>query len=204
MTSVLLFSFSFFLWSISHPGKNGHPTFDLSKDKDATVSSKELTSVQLSLERVITKVFCHYAIPIDISNSIRTTFKSKLWRMGKALSKLGGKKRPEQLRRWKEGPESVWNFTVNEAEVSRQLLKRKRQVEVQLEQQVTKRRKLEKEVNELKRTTRSRQKQLRGLRLDIQIKAEDHHHQRCGPIIPDNIDHYTPGRGKIVPRNVNK
>ena len=119
VTSVLLFSFNFFLWNISHPGKNGHPTFDLSKDKDATVSSKELTSVQLSLERVITKVFCHYAIPIDISNSIRTTFKSKLWRMGKALSKLGGKKRPEQLRRWNEGPESVWNFTVNEAEVSR-------------------------------------------------------------------------------------
>ena len=118
------------------------------------MSSKELTSVQLSLERVITKTFYYYAIPLEISSSIRTTFKSKLWRMGKALTKLGGKKRPEQLRRWKEGPESVWNFTVNEAEVRHQLLKRKRQVEVQLEQQVTKRKKLEKEVNKFKRTNK--------------------------------------------------
>jgi len=54
--------------------------------------------------------------------------------------------------------ESVWNFTVNEAEVRHQLLKRKRQVEVQLEQQVTKRRKLEKKVNELKRTNKKQAK----------------------------------------------
>lgn len=83
--------------------------------------------------------------------------------MGKALTKLGGKKRPEQLRRWKEGSESVWNFTVNEAEVRHQLLKRKRQVEVQLEQQVTKRRKLEKEVNELKRTNKKQAKAITRL-----------------------------------------
>ena len=78
--------------------------------------------------------------------------------MGKALAKLGGKKRPEQLHKWKEGPESVWSFTVNETEVSRQLLKRKHQVQVQLQQQTIKRRKLEKEVNELKRTNKKQAK----------------------------------------------
>jgi len=49
-----------------------------------------------------------------------------------------GKKHPEQLRGWKR-PESVWNSAVNEAKVRHQLLKSKHQVEVQLEQQVTKR-----------------------------------------------------------------
>ena len=38
----------------------------------------------------------------------------------------------------------MWNLNVNEVEVNRQLLKRKRQVEVQLAEEVVKQRKFEK------------------------------------------------------------
>ena len=44
----------------------------------------------------------------------------------------------------------VWNFKVNEVELNCQLLKRKRQFEVQLAEEVVKRRKFEKEVKSLR------------------------------------------------------
>lgn len=125
------------------PGKTGTPTFDLSKDREAQVSTGHgLTVVQLALERVITKVFSQYAIPLEISDAIRSTFKAKLWRVGKLYSKQGGTKRQEQLMKWKDGKDSLWNLTVNEVEVNRQLLKRKRSVEVQIKEECVKRKNL--------------------------------------------------------------
>ena len=95
----------------------------------------------------------HYAIPLEISDTIRAALKAKLWRMGKLFSKLGGTKCQEQLIKWKDGSEATWNFVVNEVEVQRQLLKRKRLIEVQIEKESTKRRKLENEVKVLQKTT---------------------------------------------------
>ena len=57
------------------------------------IDDKNLTPVQMLTERVITKVFQHYSIPLDITDSIRATFQSKLWRMGKKLFTLGGTRR---------------------------------------------------------------------------------------------------------------
>ena len=53
----------------------------------------------------------------------------------------------------KDGSEATWNFVVNEVEVQRQLLKRKRLIEEQIEKESTKRRKLENEVKVLQKTT---------------------------------------------------
>ena len=118
----------------------------------------EFTAAQKALEHVIMVTFKHYEIPLEISDQIRAAFKSKLWRMGKLLSKLGGTKRRNQLEKWKDSEESIWSFTVGEVEVNRQLLKRKFQVEQELKMEKTKRRKLEIEARELRNMTKSRSK----------------------------------------------
>ena len=105
------------------------PVINLSNDPEATVTSHSLTSVQLAIERVIRKTFTHYSIPLDISDKIRSTFKFKHWRMGKALAKVGGPKRSQQLEKWQEGKHSIWVLSVDEGEVNRQLLTHKCQVE---------------------------------------------------------------------------
>ena len=84
--------------------------------------------------------------------------KTKLWRMGKTWSILGGKNRQQQLEKWKKGSNSTWNFEVNEIEVNRQLLHRKRNIEAQLDEECTKRRKLQSEVGMLQRTTKQQAK----------------------------------------------
>lgn len=76
----------------------------------------------------------HYAIPLEITDAIRSTFKAKLWRMGKLFTKLGGTKRQEELSFLKDGKDSTWKFKVSEVEVNRQL-KRKRCVETQLKEE---------------------------------------------------------------------
>ena len=146
--------FSYYLWSISFPGKNGTPLSDLSKDKEAQVAnSSKFTLVQLAHERVINKVFVHYAIPLEITDAIRAAFRAKLWRMGKLFSKLGGKKRQQQLMKWKDGSEAMWKFEVNE-----------RLVEAQIEEESTKRKKLESEVKVLRKTTKNQAKVIARLK----------------------------------------
>ena len=87
---------------------------DLSKDKEAQVASPGcFTSVQLAHERIITKAFSHYTIPLEITDAIQSTFKAKLWQMGKVISKQGRKARQEQLIKWKDGNE----LQVSEVEV---------------------------------------------------------------------------------------
>ena len=148
---LIILHTSYYLWSISHPSKNGIPSFDLSNDDKATpITTDGMTPSQLAVERVITKVINHYSITLDITDKIRITFKSKLWRMRKKLSSTGGKKRKQLLCSWKEGKGSVWDFTVDGNEASRQMTARKRQVEEQLQQQTIKQLKLEEEVKELK------------------------------------------------------
>ena len=144
--------FSYFLWSISHPGQNGVPTYNLKGDKDATVFESTLTPTQLAIEHVISKVFTHYSIPLEIIEDIRVAFKSKLYRMGVQLNKLGGKQRKQQLNSWKE---SVWSFTISNKEFQRQLIKRSYETELQLEQERAKKCKLEEELKELKQVIES-------------------------------------------------
>ena len=119
----------------------------MSKDPEATVSNENLTPVQLLTERVITKVFTHYSIPLDITDSIRATFRTKLWRMGRNLSTMGGTKRKQQLQEWRA---SIWSLKIESREVLRQLHKRARQTEHQLECETLKRHKAEEDVKSLK------------------------------------------------------
>ena len=83
-----------------------------------------MTTNQLLYERVITKVFAQYAIPLEISDNVRASFRTKLWRMGQKLFKLGSKSRVLQLNHWKEGKGATWKFSVSDTEVNRQLLHR--------------------------------------------------------------------------------
>ena len=93
--------FSYFLWSISHPGKSGTPTIDLSKDEDAKVEHY-LPPKDVAIEQVITKTLNHYSIPLEILDSTRKLFKTKLWRIANTLLKMGGFKRMEKLQKWKD------------------------------------------------------------------------------------------------------
>ena len=61
--------------------------------------------------------------------------------MGMNLSKIGSKSRVIKLSKWKEGKESTWNFVVDGVELCQQLLHQKRKVEVQLNEEVLKRKK---------------------------------------------------------------
>ena len=141
---------SFYLWSIALPGNNGTPRFDLSKDEACCVTSQNLTHHQILIERVINKTFSDNSIPLDVSDSIWATFSAKLWRMGKLFARLGTKNRNIQLAKWKEGRDSVWRFTVSDAEINRQLLSRKRSLEDSLQFETTKRKCLEQQVDKLK------------------------------------------------------
>ena len=133
--------------------------------------SSNFTSQQLAIERVIKKVFTHYAIPLEITPVIRTTFKSKLWRMGKCFSTICGKMRSQQLAKWKNGKESVWNFNVNEVEINCQMLKRKRSVEALLEDESAKRKKLDSEVKQLQATTKRQAKIIAKLKTGSQVNS---------------------------------
>lgn len=111
---MLYVHYSHFLWSISHPGKKGTTTFDLSEDSEACVTSS--SPANLPLERVITKLFSHYQI-FEITDTVRHLVRVKLWRMGQTLSKLGGSKRQQQLANWKDGSEATWNFEINQPQL---------------------------------------------------------------------------------------
>ncbi len=97
----------------------------MSGDKSAYVSAEYFTATELRYERVIIKLFQQYDLPIQTTDPIRHAIRSKLWRMGKDLSKLGGIQRKKLLARWKDGPDSTWKFEVLETEVNLQVLKRK-------------------------------------------------------------------------------
>ena len=49
--------------------------------------------------------------------------------MGKLVSTLGTKNREAQLLMWKDGKDAAWKFTVGEAQVNDQVLRRKRSIE---------------------------------------------------------------------------
>ena len=83
-TTVNCSVYSYYLWSISEPGKTGTPSIDLTDDPEAqVVNCDKHTCLKLALERIITKIFNHYVYPLEITDGIRATFKAKLWRMGK-------------------------------------------------------------------------------------------------------------------------
>ena len=89
---------------------------------------------------MITKIFAHYEIPLEITDTIQTTFKSKLHRMGKSLSMTGVKKRSQLLNQWKD---SVWEFKISKVELNNVLKTRKHKFEARINEEVLKQQKLE-------------------------------------------------------------
>lgn len=80
-------SYSYYLYSITHPNRKGIPLFDLSEDEavKAKLGISVLTCKQLALERVIVKVFDVLRINGIITDRIRSIFAAKLHRMGSNL-----------------------------------------------------------------------------------------------------------------------
>lgn len=120
-------SFSYFLYTISHPSKSGLPQVDLSSDVEASVNqscAKSLSPCQLAVERVIVKLFTHHKCNVIITDRLRSLFTMKLWRMGKSICSLGGKARSQVYAKWEK---SKWTIQLHENEVIQYLgSKRKR------------------------------------------------------------------------------
>ena len=127
--------------------------YDLSDDEYCSaIIPTNFNYLQLRYERVIVKVFAHYSIPLEINNTIRQIFRSKLRRMGMQLTKLGSKSRLIKLNKWKDGKESNWNFVVDGIKLNQQLLHQKQKIEVKLDEEILKRKKCEEEVLKLQKT----------------------------------------------------
>ena len=58
-----------------------------------TIRAAPNEETQSAIDLVINKTFKHYNIPLHIPDNIWSTFKSKLWCMGKLYAKIGGKAR---------------------------------------------------------------------------------------------------------------
>ena len=84
---------------------------------------------------------------MNITDKVRRAFRSKLWRIGHTLSKIGGTKRQKLIGQWKE---TTWSFSIDIDEFSRHVQSRKRHLEKQLESETTKRQKLERELASLR------------------------------------------------------
>ena len=93
----------------------------MSEDEDVKVEH-HMPPKDLGIEHVINKAVNHYSIPLEISEETRRTFKAKLWRMGNALSKMGGSKRTEKIERWKD---EKWKLEVDISEAKQNEVKRK-------------------------------------------------------------------------------
>ena len=166
---IHMFTYSFYLWNISTPGKNGVPRIDLTEDPAAKVTPENLTSNQLLLERVITKALTDNKIQLQITDTIRAAFRAKLWRMGQLYTRLGTNNRNTQIQKWIQ---SDWCLTVNENEVAHQVLSRKRESE-QLETETRKRKCLEQRVADLESKVQEQQKIIGEQRSYLKKPIED-------------------------------
>ena len=95
-----------------------------------------ISGQQLAIEHVVCKVFAKYSITSEINDQIRSLFKDKV--MEKKLAGLGGTKRFMK--------DSNWTFA---NEMIRCLMSRKRRLEQDLKNEVSKWQKIETENKEL-------------------------------------------------------
>ena len=134
--------YSFYLWSISEPNRNGAPTIIKNENP-------------VDVDSIIIETLNNYNIPLKVSDNLQASFRSKLWRMGNSYHSLTGScGRVKQLQKWKEGINSTWHLTINSTEVNSQLLQKRKSDELKLKDEISKRQKLEKENKELKGTVK--------------------------------------------------
>lgn len=102
---------------------------------------------------MIQRTFHEYGVKLPITEKIRAFInKSKLWRMGQRISKLGSVKRKALLESWKSGRDSVWQVQVDTVMVNKELVKTKRKNEASLAAETTKRHKLEEQLQATRAT----------------------------------------------------
>ena len=116
----------------------------MSADSKAHIDEAEnLSCSLLKVDQVIQRTFHEYGVKLTITEKIRASFKSKLWRMGQRISKLGSVKRKELLENWKCGRDSVWQVQVDTVMVNKELVEAMRKNESLLAAETIKRHKLE-------------------------------------------------------------
>jgi len=165
MNYFYIYSLSFILYDISHPNKLGVPQVDLSDDNEASVDESSLATKQAVVERVIAKIFTRYKCDVIITERLRTLFSAKLWRMGKAVSSLGGTARTNMFEKWKT---THWTIELQENEIFQPQdyhsstnvvipTKRKRVAKIEEDLRVAnkKLKELTKEYNELKKSCKT-------------------------------------------------
>ena len=94
--NIITLFYSYFLYNVSAPDKEGYPTLDLASDKDIKIDDaliQKFSPKQLAVERVIVKVFVHYRCNVIITDRLKAMFTSKLWRMGQAIRGGGSTKK---------------------------------------------------------------------------------------------------------------
>ena len=119
-------------------------------------NAENLSCNLLKVERVIKCTFAKYGVQLPITENMRASFKSKLWRMGQRISKLGSVKRRELLESWKSGRDSIWQLQVDAVMVNKELIKVKRKNEVSLAAETTKRHKLEQQLQKTQTTLKEK------------------------------------------------
>ena len=96
-------------------------------------------------------------------------------------SKLGavlrGPRKAAQLDLWRNGKQSTWSITINETEVTVQLLRKRRITQDKLENKTTKQRKLQGKVDELSKQVKKQAKEIEQMKSG-NLTTQKYHHKR--------------------------
>ena len=110
---------SYMLYSISRPDKYGCPMIEL--NSDTGIGECEQLSMQEKVCQVLKKTFLNSkshgkssGLEIVPSHRLRSVMRSKLNRMGSALSRMNSKQRKQLLERWEK---SDWVLTLKISEI---------------------------------------------------------------------------------------
>ena len=124
--------YSYKLYICSKPDRNGCPTFDLSHDNEAEPNALfKLSVTDLQFARVLTKAVAAAShFQLVISSRLLAMIRSKLWRMGKALSRKSASQRRLIFDRWKK---SNWIIELESAEIRSAIIEENTQLACQLE-----------------------------------------------------------------------
>ena len=126
------FACSYTLYKISMPDKNGCPMFDLSGDNEAQpITTFNLNTSDMRFARVLTKalsVASHFR-PV-INSRLLALVRSKLWRMGKALSRKSTPQRKLIFDHWQK---SDWIIELKASEVRSAVVEENAQLQRKLE-----------------------------------------------------------------------
>lgn len=143
-STLLFFPCSYVLYEVSKPDKNGCPMCDLSDDNEAQpIKTFDLNTSDMRFARVLTKavsVASHFR-PV-INSRLLALIRSKLWRMGKALT---SKSTPQRKRIFQNWQKSDWIIEFKASEVRSVVMEENARLQRKIEQAKLEAEKLQKE-----------------------------------------------------------